>query len=218
MRRSAAAEYQSDSETSTVSVFSNASKSAQKTESQQTAHLAILEFERSMKNLSHGYCHNCREVSLNSGVNKEKNLCKKCRKKDAINYLEQNLQPVYYDGMKNPIYNLPEEITGLRMAEVMLIQQASPYVPVQHINNGTFGLKGHVCMFSQDISEIVTVLPRLPCQVKMVRMVHTYKDSIGSTHNKIFTVRRKAVVSALKWLQKHNPLYRNIVIRLDNLQ
>ena len=202
---------------SIMSVMSHDAMNVDRNKPQQVAHESMLEFERIMKKASHGYCHSCREVSLNIAVDSS-SLCKNCRKTDAINYVKEHLQPVWVDRMGNTIFTRPDVITNLRLAEIMLIQQASPYVPVQYINFGTFGLKGHVCMFPQDINEIVQVLPRLPSQVKMLRMVHTYQDSVGGTHNKIFTVRRQAVLDALRWLKQHNLLYRSIRICEENLQ
>jgi hypothetical protein len=60
------------------------------------------------------------------------------------------------------IYHVPRELSNLSIAEYLLIQRVSPLIPVIHIKNGILGSRGHIVSFFQDITSIVTVLPRLP--------------------------------------------------------
>ena len=78
-------------------------------------------------------------------------VCEGCSKRnDPDYYLRHNCLPIWYkDG--RPVFVLPPELCGLSYAEKMLLQQASPFIPLQHIKNGTFGLSGHVCAFEQNI-------------------------------------------------------------------
>ncbi len=71
----------------------------------------------------------------------------------------------------------------------MLIQRASFFIPLHHIKNGTFGIKGHVCTFPQNITDICKELPRLPSDVTIVKVVHTYQQELGDEYSKkIFKV------------------------------
>ena len=77
-------------------------------------------------------------------------------------------------------------------------------VPLHHIRNGTLGIKGHVFSFVQDISEVATVLPRLPSNVKAVKMIRTYTGSDGKPTTKTFVINRKRVLRALRWLIRYH--------------
>lgn len=83
------------------------------------------------------------------------------------------------------------------------------YCPIVHIKNGTLGIHGHVCSFPQDISNICNVLPRLPSDVKVVRMIRNYKNNMGDIVSKTYLIRRFYVIRALKWLIKYHEEYRN---------
>jgi len=175
-----------------------------------------MDFERRMCRLKHSMCSACKQVSLKLKVD-ENQLCSVCAKKGASYALDNRLLPVWYDrGV--PQYRRPEELLCLTLAERMCIQQVSCFIPMQYISKGTFGLKGHVCCFPQEIGQICTVLPRLPSQVEMVKMVRKVTTTVGGpTTDKTFTVRRKQVLAALRWLKKHNEVYRDITIAEDNL-
>ena len=101
----------------------------------------------------------------------------------------------------------------------MLIQKISPFIPLHHIKNGTFGIKGHVCSFPQDISSICTELPRLPSDVTIVKVVHSYQQELnGEVCNKAFKVRKLQILNALKWLKKYNKDYSDIIIKESNME
>ena len=66
--------------------------------------------------------------------------------------------PIWYlNGI--PQFHVPMELTSLTLAEKMLIQLASPFIPLRHIKNGVFELSGHVCCFKQDVEGFVNSLP-----------------------------------------------------------
>ena len=115
-------------------------------------------------------------------------------------------------------FEIPEELMGLYEAEKLLIQMLSPYIPLVHIKNGTLGLKGHVCSFPQALKDVIVELPKLPKDVDMVRLIRNYADKEGTVKSKYFTVRREKVMEALRWLVKHNDIYRQYVrVVEDNL-
>lgn len=125
--------------------------------------------------------------------------------------------PIWYDEKDNVQFYLPDELKCLREGEKLLIQQVAAYVPLQHLQSGQIGSRGHVCSFVQDISSICTVLPRLPDDVQFVKVVKKYLQEGGQIGSKMFVVRKKAVLDALKWLKKYNVEYSNIEIKESNL-
>ena len=107
----------------------------------------------------------------------------------------------------------------MRLAENMLLQLVSPFVPQQYINNGTFGIKGHVCCFPQDIGEVATVLPRLPSNIKMIKLVRQVTTAVGGPKtDKTFNVRRYETLRALLWLKRHNVLYQDVQVGFNHLE
>ena len=115
------------------------------------------------------------------------------------------------------MYHQPTELLELTEGEKLLIQQVSPYVPLQHLQNGSYGSKGHVCAFPQDVHEMCTKLPRLPSDVQTVSIVKSYTSEDGEAQKISFQVRKQRVISALKWLKKYNCEYRSIEIVEENL-
>ncbi len=69
-----------------------------------------------------------------------------------------------------------------------------------HIKNGILGSRGHIVSFFQDISLIVKVLPRLPSEVQVVKVVRENTNKYGKKSIKALTANRERVIKALKWL------------------
>ena len=180
-------------------------------------------FEKKCRSLRHRHCLGCRMVSLNINVN-SKGFCESCcRRKDRNFLLNKRLLPIWYKD-DSPQYRLPPELLGLTIAEQMLIQRVSPFVPLHHIKNGVFGLSGHVCAFEQDITGMADTLPRLPRDTTVLRVLQEIKTEIGSQNigsTKVFKVRRHNVLVALRFLCSKSKEYVDIKIdesRLDWLE
>lgn len=171
---------------------------------------ALFRFEARMANASHSVCANCRECSLNIVTSVRASLCTKCRdKKRRTAYNDENsMLPAWIDDEGDRHYEIPKELSELTIAEKLLIQRVSPLVPIVHIKNGTLGIKGHVCSFLQDVNEVATKLPRLPTNVKAIKMVRTYAGSDGKETTKTYMVNRKRVMTALHWLVLHHCDYK----------
>ena len=185
---------------------------------QEKKHELIKTFEKKLKNITHHHCTCCRWVSINLPMSCNKNMCKTCKQLDPNYWLEQKLLPVWYNNNNQPQYRVPKELSELTDAEKMLIQKASVFIPLHHIKHGTLGLKGHSCCFPQDVQQMCTVLPRLPTEVTVVKLIQKYRDSIGGEGNlKTFRVRKKQVLRALHWLKKYNPEYKDITISPANM-
>jgi Helitron helicase-like domain at N-terminus len=180
---------------------------------------ATLNFEQSCKDVRVSHCLCCRQVRLQLSMNVRRGVCHECSNlKDKNYYIDRNLLPIWYkEGHVQ--YGVPPELTCLTLAEKMLIQLASPFIPLQHIKNGVFGLSGHVCSFEQDVEKFVTTLPRHPSEVTVLKVLKEVAVEVGGceTRTSVFTVRRKNVGDALKWLKKYNIEYRNIPIDMSAL-
>ena len=190
----------------------------------------ILEFEHYMETLNMFMCSQCRECHIESKAVTDKLMyeCKSCKKRaEPDYYIKNNLSPVWYlvdddgnyvlddNGDKVVQYHIPEELACLTMYEKLLIRRCANFVPSVHLKNGIFGLNGHCVTFPQDITEMCDELPqRKETLVTFVRNIgNKDTDNVFPTS---LSVNRLKVVNALKWLQKHNPFYRNIKIKEEN--
>jgi hypothetical protein len=172
-------------------------------------------FEKEMFNVQFNTCTMCHQTKLNFPIN-EKKMCKRCIK-DPIKFGHENRAlPTWIDKFGKIQYKMPRVLKNLSIAEKLLIQKVSPIVPVIHIRNGSLGSRGHCVSFFQDIENICTIFPRLPSQVTIVKVIRKATDKQGNLINQSFTVNRKNVLMALKFLKEHNILYQNITIQEEN--
>ena len=179
-----------------------------------------LEFEQKLLNTNHMQCSMCKFTTLNhtKWTSKTK-LCTKCKIDPSWCKEENYVLPTWKNDQGILQYHVPEELKDLRIAEQLLIQRLSPYVPIVHICNGVFGIKGSCCAFRQDIKQICNSLPRK--KVEMIKYVREFvKQSGEPCPIKILTVRRTKVMNALKWLKKYHIEYHNdedLIIDESNL-
>lgn len=173
---------------------------------------SLLRFESRMAEMSHSVCSNCHECSLFVTTTKRRSLCPHCSGKKEGNCssysTENNMLPVWIDDDGAKRFDVPQELSNLKIAELLLIQRIAPLVPLVHIRNGTLGIKGHVCSFMQDVNEVATKLPRLPAEVKAVRMIRTFVGTEGTEHTKTYMVNRERVMKALHWLVRYHCDYK----------
>ena len=83
------------------------------------------------------------------------------------------------------------------------------------------GLKGHVCAFEQDIEEFMNKLPRSPKDVTVIKVLKSIQSEVGSndqSRTEAFKVRKQQVLDALRFLKKHNKVYRDIEIDEKRLE
>ena len=101
-------------------------------------------------------CDICLRVKLSMRMSKKasKSACFTCYDKQRKNH--QFCHPIWINDNGEPMYHQPTELLELTEREKLLIQQVSPYVPLQHLQNGSYGSKGHVCAFPQDVHEMCT--------------------------------------------------------------
>ena len=104
------------------------------------------------------------------------------------------------------MYHVPKELLNLSIAEKLLILRVSPLIPVIHIKNGILGSRGHIVSFFHDITSIATVLPRLPNEVTIVKVIREGINKEGVSCRNNFQVNRIKVLNTLRWLQKNKVL------------
>lgn len=169
-------------------------------------------FETHTNDIQNRLCQLCKMVSVNLEVSKD-NICITCKRNNETEerLIEKGCLPVWFDDASEPHYSLPEELRELTPGEQSLIQLVSPIMPLTHLKNGTFGMKGHVCAFPQDISSVAKELPRLPSDVNVVHVLRKVTMEVGSDHvaTKMYKVRKQKVITALKWLKKYHRDYRD---------
>ena len=179
---------------------------------------AVWMFESNCQSISHFSCQSCQMTGITiKPSHTNKLICTICQASHANKKKREKDLPIWYDKQGIVQYHLPEELNCLREGEKLLIQQVAAYVPLLHLKDGVIGSRGHVCSFVQDISSICTVLPRLPSDIQFVKVVKKYLQEGGVIGSKTFTVRKKAVLDALKWLKEYNVEYSNIEIKESNL-
>ena len=177
-------------------------------------------FEEACLDIKHSVCPCCHQVGMNVNIGRS-GVCSDCSSFNDVNYLLKNdCLPIWYkDGQ--PQFHIPEELACLTMAEKMLIQLCSPFIPLRHIKNGIFGLSGHVCSFEQDIAEFVNTLPRHKKDVTMLNVLRSVKAEIAqrkeASSPEMFLVRKDKIGDALSWLKVYNKEYKHIKIDMNAL-
>ncbi len=190
-----------------------------KSRSRSQSKKSINDFEIAMKTLKHGRCDLCLSVSLTLTIVTMRgtglNRCKRCVAKKRTTSPEW--LPIWFNAEGVPQRHVPTELSDLSEGEKLLIQQISPYIPMQHLHKGAYGSKGHVCSFPQAVDEICTILPRLPENVNAISVVKHFKSKDDSPGSLVFRIRKDKVLEALRWLKRYNKVYRDIEIQEANL-
>jgi hypothetical protein len=172
---------------------------------------SALKFESIMQQCTFSHCSICRQRRL--GLQTADGICMRCKSsKHKILFGHENKALPTWTKDNEVMFDLPKELSNLTMAEKLLIQRVSPLVPVIHIKNGILGVRGHIVSFFQDISCITTILPRLPSEVSIVKVIRDGQTRCGNEIKKTFTVDRVKILKALLWLKKYNCLYKDIII------
>jgi hypothetical protein len=151
------------------------------------------------------------ERGLDQAVNNDKreitrcNICKEC-----WSSLKKEKIPKYSAANKAWIGDVPKELQCLTIAEKRLIsiyRYNSCIVKLQSsfhsMETAQSALKGNCISFPQNVVNIAETLPLT-------------LDQLCESLN-ILTVRKRKVLDALRWLNRNNSLYRNVVINSSNV-
>lgn len=173
-------------------------------------------FESKMLNLNLAHCSICHQTRI--ALSTKNNICTRCKRNDRNMYGNENKAlPTWIMG-NEIMYHIPKELVNLTIAEKLLIQRVTPLIPVIHIKNGILGLRGHIVSFFQDITSIARILPRLPSEVSIIKVIKEGTSKEGDSVRTTFTVNRHRVLNALRWLKRFNPLYQDVTIDENQLQ
>jgi len=91
--------------------------------------------------------------------------------------------------------------------------------PFHSATTAQAALKGNCITFLQNVPNIVNSLPlTLDDLCDTLKVIFIGARPPERIHlKKILTVRKKKIIQALRWLKKHNVLYQNVEINLDNI-
>ena len=177
-------------------------------------------FERRCKKVHHKVCLVCRRTSINLKMSKH-DLCTDCKSNKYTDkkLIKEGMLPVWFDENHTAQYRIPDCLSCLSDCEKMLIQKLNTHVPAHHLKYGVVGIKGHVCAFPQEISQVCSVLPRLPSDCSVVRYVkEMHSRVIGEQTVRLFRIRRSKVLAALHWLKVFHIGYQDITISESNME
>ncbi|KAL4234882.1 hypothetical protein ACF0H5_006524 [Mactra antiquata] len=108
---------------------------------------------------------------------------------------------------------IPPELKDLTIIEQQLISRIAPLIQGHMLQHGGIAANGHCVTFPQNVNEPATILPKLPTEIKVLRI-----RKIGANNtSKEFNVRRKFVQNALIWLKQNNQAYSDITISKERL-
>jgi hypothetical protein len=133
---------------------------------------------------------NCHQRRV--GLQITNDLCSRCSKShNKLMYTHENKALPTWTDKGKVMYHVPRELSNI--AENLLIQRVSPQIPVIHIKNGILGSRGHIVSFFQDMTSIATVLPGLPNEVTIVKVIREgiNKESLSCRNN--FQVNRVSI-------------------------
>ena len=137
------------------------------------------------------------------------NICLRCnRDKRPVKMfsVENNMDPG----------EVPDQLANLTVVEQQLICRLFPAIQVHMLKHWGIAANGHCVTFPQNVNEPSQILPKLPSEINLIRVLKQGKNNSNSD----FNVRRSVVQHALTWLKIHNPVYSDITIsqsRLDRL-
>ena len=90
---------------------------------------------------------------------------------------------------------VPPELTDLTVVEEQLICRIAPTMSIHLLKHGGMAANGHCVAFAQAIEEPMKIFPRLPSEIKVLKVRKQGKND----SNKDFIVRRQNVLSALNF-------------------
>jgi hypothetical protein len=151
-------------------------------------------------------CSNCMERKLVREPYQQRRLthqkvCKRCAHSKAAQ--------VWSAENKVHFREVPSQLQSLTEVEAMLIARVAPVFRVQVLKGGQLKSCGNTIAFVQNLTPLLTCLPRLP---KELHYMFVRRTGHNKSNQKIFRVRRQAVLDALVWLKEHNEFYKDIVI------
>ena len=173
---------------------------------QQWVKKAMDTFHTKQKMWQNKLCSICHEL-WPTRISQQPYICTRCKrdKSDPKIYSAENDM--------NP-GSVPLCLQNLSQVEEMLISRACPIMTIYRKHGGQRGYKGHVVNLPQNIQGF---LDSLPSNVSKLPILIVRREGSNDTHAD-FRVCRERVLTAIQWLQRHNPCYSDITINHTNLE
>ncbi|CAF4690682.1 unnamed protein product, partial [Rotaria socialis] len=171
------------------------------------------------------YCKNNIILYVN-GLSQQNrvSMCTVCQK--CYDDLSKKQIPKFSPANNMWLGDVPTELQGLTIPEKKLISVyrhnrcvIKLHSPFHSTTTAQSAIKGNCITFLQNIPNIVNSLPlRLDdlCETLKVIFVGARPPERIQLKN-VLTVRKKKIIQALYWLKKHNLLYQNVDINLENI-
>ena len=154
-----------------------------------------------------GTCLACRGARLNAtyrkgggGEREREKIWLRCHSEKQGIYTEENNAPPTWRGADGRArYDVPVALTDLTIAEKLIIARLSVTVAIHRLAHGGVSSTGHVATFPEPAEPMAAVLPRLPADVAIIRVRRGAAASSSKKQNRLYTVRRKKAMDALRW-------------------
>ena len=169
-------------------------------------HIRAFEIKQMTYELSECSVCNERRIEMHMATAANITVCRRCfSDKQSVKMFsaENNMDP-------KP---LPAELQDLSIVEQQLICRIAPCINIHMLKHGGISSNGHCVTFPQEINEPAKIFPRLPNEVKIIKVCKKGKNNTS----KDFKVRRFYVQNALIWLKQNNPVYSDIQISQERL-
>ena len=171
--------------------------------------------------LKMAFCNICNERWYKDKCRTEEYTCKMClldiKKYGTSRFgVDNGMNPMHHEDATaiDTYYSLLKNFP-LSVVEESLISINISVMSVYRLKSQASLFKGNVIAFPQDLSNIVSSLPRLPSECKIFKLrVRCGDDPKG---HKDFRVRKQYVKNWLEFLQRFNPYYRDIDISEQSL-
>ena len=152
------------------------------------------------------------------------NMCRLCQKCHAA--LVKKSIPKFAIANHMWVGDIPAELQALTIPEQKLISLyrhnsciIKLHSPFHSATTAQTALKGNCITFLQNVPNIVDSLPlsldELCDTLKVIFIGARPPNRIQL--KKVLTVRKKKIIQALQWLKKHNLLYQQVNINLENI-
>ncbi|CAF3848636.1 unnamed protein product [Rotaria sp. Silwood1] len=148
-------------------------------------------------------------------------LCQKCH-----GALSKGSIPKFSAANNMWLGDIPAELQGLTIPEEKLISLyrhnsciIKLHSPFHSTTTAQTALKGNCITFLQNVPNIINSLPlKLDDLCDTLKVIFIGARPPDRIHlKKVLTVRKKKIIQALQWLKKHNVLYQNVNINLENI-
>ena len=149
-------------------------------------------------------CHE-RRIDMKMAPDSD-SICLRCHKdKGKIKQFsdENNINPKLF----------PSALYDFSIIEQQLISRISLCITVHMLKHGGIASSGHYVTFPQEINEPAQIFPRLPEEIKIIKVRKQGKTDTS----KDFRVRRYTVQEALFWLKNNNPAYSDVIISQERI-